>query len=90
MTKSFTAQEQLQREALGEFSPMGDRYGGFHSHGGSHYPDRLYPLVNIQKTMENHNFLWVNQHKSTISMAVASIADCNKFPEGNGKIQKNG
>ena len=40
--------------------------------------------------MENHNFLWVNQHKSTISMAVASIADCNKFPEGNGKIQKNG
>ena len=24
-----------------------------------------YPLVNIQKTMENHHFSWVN-HKSTI------------------------
>jgi hypothetical protein len=27
----------------------------------------IYPLVNIQKTMENHHFKWVNQHKSTIN-----------------------
>ena len=29
-----------------------------------------YPLVNIQKTMENHHFWWANPCKSTISMAM--------------------
>ena len=29
--------------------------------------DGVYPLVNIQKTMENHQFQWVNHGKSTIN-----------------------
>ena len=29
-----------------------------------------YPLVNEQLVMENHHFSWINQQKSTISMAM--------------------
>ena len=36
-----------------------------------------YPLVKIQKTMENHNLSWVNHGKSTMSMTMAV-----KLPEG--------
>ena len=40
----------------------------------SHFPradwkNGGYPLVNIQKTMDNHSFSWVNMGKSTISIA---------------------
>ena len=31
------------------------------SHAGHLCNSHFYPLVNIQKTMENHHFLWVNQ-----------------------------
>ena len=33
-----------------------------------------YPLVNIQKTMENRHFIWENMGKSTISMAIVRFS----------------
>ena len=37
----------------------------------------IYPLVNIQKTMENHHFSWENQ----LFLWLCSTANCNKLPE---------
>jgi hypothetical protein len=37
-----------------------------------------YPLVNIQKAVENPPFEWVNQ----LFLWPFSIANCNKLPEG--------
>ena len=36
----------------------------------------VYPLVNIQKTMENHHFEWEIMGTSTISMAIFYVAFC--------------
>jgi hypothetical protein len=35
-----------------------------------------YPLVNIQKTLENHHFWWVNQ----LSIAIFKFAKCKRLP----------
>ena len=42
--------------------------------------DILYPLVNIQETIENHHFEWENP----LSMAIFN--SYVKLPEGNGGI----
>ena len=41
----------------------------------------IYPLVNIQKTMESHYFYWVNPLFLSISMVIFNSYVC--LPEGN-------
>jgi len=47
--------------------------GGDHSKKIKYVWILLYPLVNIQRTMENHH---VFMDKSTISMAMFYVANC--------------
>ena len=46
---------------------------------GHHFQVLLYPLVNSQKTMENHHCSCVNP----LFLWSFSIANCNKLLEGN-------
>jgi hypothetical protein len=45
-----------------------------------------YPLVNIQKTMENHLFF---MGKSTISMVIFNSYICHKLPEGTDPYRQD-
>jgi len=55
--------------------------GKWENHRKTHRKMEVYPLVNVY--IANWKDPPFSMAKSTISMAVASIANCNKLPEGN-------
>jgi len=43
--------------------------------------EKLYPLVNIQKTMEHHHAIHGKTHDFDCDWAIFKFANCNKLPE---------